>query len=567
MNRPQRSLLWASIFLIGTPLEAAVQHPSLGVNIGEIRRYSMEHHFIDEMKRAEVVTQTASTWNTQEKAKVDWDENGWPRSLEPVSGSASFDRITYLLFGGDYSGWDVEAPDGGEFLVYYEGEGELSYGHGAKKLGSCGTNCDRISIQPKQQSLASISITQTNSSNHLRNIQVIHSGGLCDRNPLEHHDSAASCSGSYETYAQLRNQMIYHPDFLKGLKPFGLVRFMDFQSTNHFPRGLSHSQLLALSELDWNERSKVTDAQWNNGDIGGAPLGAMLELVNTLDIAPWFDMPTLASDDYVRGFAQKTLAELDNDQRVYVEYGNEIWNSGFPASKWVEAKGKQQWPQEGDGFKARLNWFGKRTAEMCQIWKDVWGSEADRVTCAMGGQAANSWVLDSYSMECPLWANDASNPDKGQACGQSVDAIAVAPYFGGYVGQAANKSKLEELATRGEEGLKVLFTELRSGGVLPSSHEGGALRRSSSWTDASIAVANKWNLPLLGYEGGQHLAGVSGVQDSQAVTDLFRRANRDERMGELYQEYLEGWQKAGAQTMALYKNVSPYTKWGQLGAA
>ena len=73
-------------------------------------------------------------------------------------------------------------------------------------------------------------------------------------------------------------------------------------------------------------------------------------------------------------------------------------------------------------------WFGKRSAQMCAIWKQVRGAEQDRVVCIMGGFSVNEWVNDQ-ALRCPLWVADG-----GQPCAEQMDALAVVPYFGAYPG-------------------------------------------------------------------------------------------------------------------------------------
>jgi hypothetical protein len=60
---------------------------------------------------------------------------------------------------------------------------------------------------------------------------------------------------------------------------------------------------------------------------------------------------------------------------------------------------------------------------------------------------------------------------------------------------------------------------------------------------AHAAVARKYGLPMIAYEGGQHLWDMEGkAPEAQA---LFNAANRDPRMGALYARYLKDWTQAG----------------------
>ncbi len=568
----RRWLSWVTLMLalLGGAVSASTfnaQSP-LGVNLGGLDRWDTDWPFIDEMKRAEVLTQNNATWNTFEHAKVDWDENGWPRSLTPKAGQvASYTRISYLLFkASSYANWDQPNPPVGEMHVFYEGQGTLTYSGGIQKTGSCGTNCDVIQVQP--DALPLISITATTPGNHLRNIQVIWPGGICDGDIFTWHRSPATCSGTYQSFDSLRNAMIFHPSFLDDLKHFRSLRFMNWQFTNHLTSqpASTQAQLLALPARQWVDRPKQSDAQWNLYDKGGAPVEVMVALSNTLDAEPWFNMHVLNSDDYVQQFAAYVRDQLSAGRKVYVEFGNEIWNGSFRTGDWVEAKGRQFWPADSDYYKVRMNWFAKRTTEICNIWKTTWGAEAHRVQCVMGTQAANTWVTENYVLQCPLWRTDARNTEHyGQTCASQVDALAIAPYFGYYIGLPANLSTLITWSQQADGGMTSLFSELNSGGMISGSPAGGAIANARDMMLAQQAIAQNHGLDLLAYEGGQHLVGDSGAENNDSVTSLFRQANRDHRMLAAYTRHLNDWKNAGGKLMAIYHSVGPSNKWGHWG--
>lgn len=65
-------------------------------------------------------------------------------------------------------------------------------------------------------------------------------------------------------------------------------------------------------------------------NIGGVPLDTMIQLVNQVGAAPWFCMPHLGDNDYIRQFATQVKQQLRPDVNVYVEWSNEVWHTGFP---------------------------------------------------------------------------------------------------------------------------------------------------------------------------------------------------------------------------------------------
>ncbi|MGV6859747.1 MAG: hypothetical protein ACWA5X_12355 [bacterium] len=565
-------LVMALVSLSASQVSASVNNENspLGVNLTSPLRYGTDFPFINEMKRAELFTQTQQIFNTGELDRVDFDANGWPRSLTPADGqSATYDRVSYVLYGGDYDGWGVPVPEGGLFMVYHEGEGTLTYLLGAQKVGDCGTGCEKVQITPAN-GLAVISITATdpqNTGNYLRNVQVIHPGGICNGDHTKWYPDDSQCPSAYTPLTALKDTETFHPDYLNDLKHYRALRFMDSSFANYFPlpKYASSEEMLGLPLKEWADRSLPDDAAWSSEDKGGWPVETMMALANELDASPWFTVPVWGSDDYYTQFANLVKTLLPADQVVYVEYGNEIWNGGFTPGTWVHHKGIEAWPDEADTWKSRMNYFARRSVEVCSLWKQAWGDQAGRVNCVMGAQSASDWITKNYVLDCPLWVNDARNPNPGVRCGEQMDVLAIAPYFGGYIGDADNQATVAGWFDEGAAGMDKLFKELTEGGQLPNSPAGGALARAKSEMAAHATLAANDGLELVAYEAGQHLAGTGSALDNSKVEDLFKAANLDERMGTLYHQYLKDWKASGGHLMSLYKSVGPQTKYGSWG--
>src|SRR5262249_24426281 len=74
---------------------------------------------------------------------------------------------------------------------------------------------------------------------------------------------------------------------------------------------------------------------------------------------------------------------------------------------------------------ANRNWYGMRTAQMCEIWKTIWGADAARVSCVLGAQSVSTDSA-TQSLICPRWVG----PGNGPCFKHHLDAVAIAPYFG-----------------------------------------------------------------------------------------------------------------------------------------
>ena len=147
-----------------------------------------------------------------------------------------------------------------------------------------------------------------------------------------------------------------------------------------------------------------------------------------------------------------------------------------------------------------------------------------------------------------------------------IDAVAIAPYFGNYIGNPNNENQLESWSQEPDGGLNKLFQEITEGGLLSNSPEGGALNKAYGDMAAYAELAQQEDLQLLAYEGGQHLVGTRGLENNQAVSDLFIAANRDPRMGKIYRDYLEQWFDTGGDLFINFNNIETISKWGSWGA-
>jgi hypothetical protein len=403
---------------------------------------------------------------------------------------------------------------GGRYVVLYDGEGTISYKFAATKnqaLSSPGR--DVINVNASNGTGISLQITSTdpnNTNNYIRNIRVL---------PEALESSYTSGNAGY-----------FNPTWLQRIAPFSTVRFMDWMKTN------------VSNQTNWSDRPTLDDTRWSTNK--GVPVEVMVSLSNKGNFNPWFNMPHLASDDYVRQFAQYVKDNLAPNKKVYVEYTNEAWNWLFPQTTWIGIRAKEC---QLTGFK----WFARRTAEVINIWKQVFGKDSHRVVGVLATQAANSWL-----------GTTALNYLKAIEMLNAIDAIAIGPYFGGYIGnfQYANQVLAWTLDS--------LFEELLIGGVLKNKNNrhvapGGALKLVKTRIRSHSELANNFNLKLLAYEFGQHL-----VPSSKAISELFIIANRDPRMGEIYQQIIEFWRTLGdlGDLACHYNDISSPSKYGSWGA-
>lgn len=511
------------------PVQAADN--TLGVNLSELVDYSDEDPFLDYMKMSrEWFGQSDTEFDTNENTKIALDASGWVTSLRP-KGGGRFTRVaTIMMVGG--------APHNnyaGNYVIRYEGKGTMSFGGATVVSETLGRTVVTVN---DSAGFFVLRITSTDSRDYLRNIRVVKA--TQERNFLR--------------------GAIFNPVWLAKLTPFGVVRFMDWMRTN------------GSGARPFVNRANVTDARYTTSR--GAPIEVMIALANKLNVRPWFNMPAQANDDYMRLFATIVRDRLARNITVYIEYSNEVWNTGgpfHPQGSYIDQQALAEFGSSvvnDNGFyTARMNWHGKRTAEMCRIWKKVFGRQAHRVVCTLGAQAANTFTAEE-ALSCPLWRADANNTMPTRRCqAYGIDAVAIAPYFGSYVGDDSWDDQVETWNA------DTLFAEINSGGNIIDPVPGdfndpppaGAMAEALSWMQDYKTSATTFNYRLLAYEGGQHLAAIGDTMNNTAVTNLFIAANRDSRMTALYDQYIIHWKANSSEAMVFFYLAGRYSEFGNWG--
>ena len=544
----------------------------LGMNLGALSYYSPIVPTIDMMKKASPwVTQCnpyapantcknfatgAGSYDTLEESSIDLDSDGWPRSLPDASDTTKkFRSVSTIILSG---GWQ----QAGQYIVRYDGSGTIAYsGVATKNAAKSTAGRDVIDVINTNTSGLLLAITATTPGNYLRNVRVYPPGGACANDLTTYAATAASCTGATGAYVAFENfpaGSTWHPALLSELKGFRTARFMDWQQTNS-------SKVTA-----WSQRTVATARTWTGA--GAIPVEQIVSLANTANVDPWVNVPTYASDDYVAQFAQALHTKLASNLSVNVEYSNEPWNYAFTATHWMYDQAQAAYPAEvaakTDPYLLQVNWYANRLVHVCGIIKGQFGADKNRVRCIANTQAASTGSANNV-LNCTVAAKSL-----GQACAKSIDVLAIAPYFGGYIGATKLRTTVASWYTAADTGLGSLFNEIMGSEattsvVAPlvaggSAVPGGSLAQIRSWMTANKAVADKFGIPMWAYEGGQGLAPPGGDTDNTLVS-LFTTANRDPRMGAAYTKMLADWQAVGGQTFVLYDDVSTSSKYGMWG--
>ncbi|MDQ8699135.1 hypothetical protein [Hyphomicrobium sp. LHD-15] len=469
----------------------------IGTNLTGVVDWSAEWTFTDPFKQSRPwVSSSGNTWD--DGRKLNLDEHGWVKSLLP----GQIARTVMYWHDGE------KHYPAGKYEVLYDGEGKLT--SFPQRITAVEPGKLTLWANPKAGGI-SLTLEATNPDNYIRNIRIIAPDSTCDGAPDKPCPPKAGDADPKKS--------LFLPEFLDSIKSYRALRFMDWMDTNN-------SKITTF-----DQRPKVTDAHYT---MKGVPVEIMVELANTLKADPWFTIPHLADDNYVEKFAEYVRDHLDPDRLVYIEYSNEVWNSIFDQSRYAGEQGAKL-GLSSNAFEAQLRFYSRRSVEIFQIWEKVF-SGTSRLVRVMASQAANYWVSETV-----LGFNDAY---------RSTDALAIAPYLGGYAGDQAEEARVQGMTP------EALIAELH----------GRGLSEVQDWLTRQKEVADRFGVSLIAYEGGQHLVGVGNVVNNERINALFAAANRHPAMKDLYLAYLTQWQKAGGGMFMQFVNTSGYSKWGNWGA-
>ncbi|MBC7808484.1 MAG: hypothetical protein H7145_20310 [Akkermansiaceae bacterium] len=315
----------------------------------------------------------------------------------------------------------------------------------------------------------------------------------------------------------------FHPAFLARWRGVSCLRYMDWMHTN------------GSEQEKWADRPTLASATFSEKGVAAE---TMCLLSNRLGADAWVCIPHKADDEYVREFARLMKAKLAPDRRVYVEYSNEVWNGQFEQSRYAGEKGMAAKIGEKP-WEAGWHYTARRSVEIFKIWEKEWGG-LDRIVRVLPTQAGNAYVAEQIV--------------KFEDAYKSADVLAIAPYFGCAPSPdpkaAPNAAAVEKWSVN--EAMDYM--------------ESTALPEALKFTTDNKAVADKYGLKLVCYEGGQHMVGIAGAENNDKITKLFHEANRTERMGKIYAQFLDGYKAAGGDLFCAFASTGSWSKWGSWGA-
>ena len=493
------------------PQQSARKTTSMGMGLAGIADWTTQYPFLDFVK---ISRQLFDTVTGNDIPEEQMDENGWLSRIEDGQ------LPGFIFLTNDEDGGPIDYD---QFVVRWEGTGEVSYHWAARQTGTAHGG-DLVSAGPGSSMLR---IDSSDPEDPIRNITVV---------PAQHVDA-------------FDQGEVFNPDWIERMSDFRAVRFMDWMDTNN------------SEQETWADRPAPNDRSYAKK---GVPVEVMVQLANKLNADPWFNMPHRADLDYMRRFAQIVRDQLNPNLLAYVEHSNEVWNWGFWQTHYAFEQGQARWGEATDG--PHMQWHGMRTAQMCDVWKEeVFADEAGRVHCVFGTQGG--WHgLETSALNCPGWVGEGNLP-----CYQhGFDSVAITGYFSGCLYGASGwggDDQVDEIRSWFDDpdgGIQRGLEQLVDGRHFECDDNLQGLRTTYEYFNN---VASNLGLEVVAYEGGQHITGNGHpIQEDQDFINFHIAINRAEGMKQVYADNFEMWRESGGTLFMHFVDFARPSKWGSWGA-
>lgn len=312
----------------------------------------------------------------------------------------------------------------------------------------------------------------------------------------------------------------FHPLFVRRMTKYSVLRFADW--------GRAATTPIAR----WEDRTSWSAAN-QTGDNGVA-YEYMIQLANEVGTDLWLSVPYAADDQFVGQLAQLVRDNLDEDLKVYVEYATEIWRPGTAAYAYAQREGQFR-NLDRDPNVARLYFQSQRSVEVFNTFRQVFGEEEGRVIRVMAshaGATAEQERLLGF-----------------QRAADQTDLLAIDAFVGTDLVTGANA---RDLVRRGAKGIVDLLLE--------------AVPKTLADTRASARIADRYEVGLAAYRGGQDLVAPSSAKDDRDLQQVLDAANRDRGMAEVYTALLDGWRRSGGELFVHDSFATPFGAEGRAGS-
>ena len=327
-----------------------------------------------------------------------------------------------------------------------------------------------------------LQIRRTNPADHVHNVQFMMPG--CD----------------------FDDPLFFNDEFIRTLAGFPCLRLMDFMETN------------GDAVVEWVDRCPVTAQTFGDDNgLGGIPYESFAELARRTGADLWVNIPRRASNDWIARFGAMMLATLPSNTTLYVEHGNELWNSFTFQSAldtFRDGRASGLYPAAMSDFEVQNRWAARRSRQTTTLMQRAFGAGRVRVVFATMGAQTIDWGLDEW-IHYGVDPGVTTRPAAPLATPNSPPyAAATSSYIG------ASLAEPPRIAATKAGGVDGIIAALNSDVMVGAASNAAACK---SLTDA-------YGTKLMVYEGGFENFGQAALSDNDMAT-LSIAASRDPRMG------------------------------------
>lgn len=495
----------------------------IGMNL-EWNRYEKPRvAFANAMKSARIWQNAITTCGTSTSTfSGTVTATGYPTA---ISGDCIF---TGLFSGAHADGaWPL-----GTYTLEWTGSATMVVGGAAGTLSGGGTTSPATFVVDSTTGGFWVGISAMTSQ--VSDMRIYPPGGVCDDNPAQLCSTAdcpsgvcpeaTTCSGTC-TALKDTTAGTFHPLWLSRLGQYHTLRFMNWLHINH-------SQVVNYSE--WKPEGWYTyEYAHMSGVVGNVPLATIADLCNEVNAACYVNIPVQATDAHMTSFAEFFRDNVNSWLPVYLEFSNEVWNTGFQqhddaAAAALAADGASYSGSTCGGTDPQKatcanNWHAKRTYEMCDLAQTAFDAtgQGSQLVCVLGSVVRQTGTEFAEKVDCAQWTD---SPSGNCYTGSDIDAVAVNVYLGGE-GDCTAGMTMQEACTAAALDIPL---KLCDGASCPIKEMNDELSsRSLSWR-------------MMVYEGGSHM-NDSGVDGCVEMT-----TSPDSCIGDVYADALDEWKTLDA---------------------
>ena len=471
---------------------------SVGANLYGNEYWSPEFPFLNRVK-------TAGVWAAQnaDSASIPFTADGYP------TGRPAGTTMLYTMVALD----PVKAGGNNSYVLTWSGKANFSIAGGQVTSNKPGRIAFTYTRTDSNQTF--FAVDGLDPAHPLGNMAVVRSDQLALYNSGE----------------------IFNPAFIDKVGKLDTVRFMDWNNIN------------ANKTANWADNTALSRYSWLSSTRSGVPIEVEVALANKAGTNMWLNVPTYATDDYVRQLVGYVHDHLDPSLSLYLEYSNEVWNWSFQQSHYASDQADKLWGNGQHFGPGWVTWYGYRAAQVASIANRAYRADAGRLHNVLGTQTAYQ-SLENYIV-------DGVSRAKLGSIDELFDDYAVTTYFGGTLsgGNDADRARILSWARGGDAGVTAAIAALKNNTGLTATDNG-----SLAWLRGVLAyqgaVAQKLRLHLVAYEGGIDVTQNNGFGADKATAEAFlARVRADPRMGDIYTQMTSDFAAAGGALLNIYTDV------------